>query len=93
VAQEHKLERRSRLLADAIKARTTTLAQSITPRGGRPPFTDSLNRTQAMEWWSKHRYDPYGETLVKRMQPTDVMQLDNALGAYMAEKQRMGPNG
>lgn len=71
------------MLGDAIKKRVHTLATSMTPEGGRPPFTRRMTVAEALRWWLQHRYDQLGMPLVQQMQPQDVAALDAWLAQAM----------
>lgn len=64
------------MLGAAVKARVQTLANGITPKGSRPPFTRRMTPAETLEWWMAHRYDGTGMALVGRMTPLQVAELD-----------------
>jgi hypothetical protein len=76
---QHILEHRAHLLADALLARKKLLVEMLAPKGKRPLFTEQLSKPEALRWWQKHRYDALGKQVLDRMQPGDVMELDQAL--------------
>ncbi len=75
------------MLGDAIKQRVHTLATSMTPEGGRPPFTRRMTAAEALHWWLQHRYDQLGMALVQQMQPQQVAALD----AWLAQAMNVQP--
>jgi hypothetical protein len=68
------------MLAAAMKAHVATVAEAITPKGGRPPFTRRMSAREAYDWWLKHRYDPIGLAEYGKMAPLQQQQLDAWLG-------------
>jgi hypothetical protein len=81
LVDRHTLERRSDMMAAAIKNRVDTIAHGITPPGGRPPFTRRMTVREALAWWLKHRYDPIGMQMFAGMMPVQQQELD----AWLAE--------
>lgn len=75
------------MLGDALKQRVQVVADSITPKGGQPPFTRRMTAAQALDWWLRNRYGPLGMELVSRMQPQQVAALD----AWLAQAANMQP--
>lgn len=94
----HTLERRSDMLAAAMKSRVASVSSAITPKGGRPPFTRKLSVQEALVWWLKHRYDPIGMAQYGAMTPLQQQELDawlaqavNHPGAQAAIQQAQDP--
>ena len=87
---EHPLERRSRLLGGAIKARLTTLRDAIAPEGERKPWTTQMTRSDALAFWRTNRYTPEGLAILQTLPPQDVMALDVELARVAANEQMMG---
>jgi hypothetical protein len=73
------LERRAHMLAGRLSKNTQMLRDALAPPGQRPPFTEQMTKADAVTWWRAHRFDKYGQDVVARMQPADVMELDQAL--------------
>lgn len=89
MSSEHRLERRSRLLASAITARVEALRDSIASPGERPPFTEHKTEKEAFAWWRAHFNDEYGQRVLERMQPDRVAELRLWL-SRMIEAERAG---
>lgn len=83
---EYRIERRARLLADAMTARVKLLANFLRPDSARPPFTEQESRREALAWWQKHRFDQFGEQILATMTPNDILALDNALARANEEE-------
>jgi hypothetical protein len=75
----HVLERRASLLAQKMQRRVQVLKEFMAPEGARPPFTQQLQRPQALRWWQEHRYDHLGAQVLQAMRPQDIAELDLAL--------------
>jgi hypothetical protein len=78
-AAPHRLEQRSRLLASRLTALRDNLRSTLADPGERPPFTEAMTQSAALEWWAAHRYDQYGLGVLQRMPPDRIAQLDLAL--------------
>lgn len=72
------------MLAARIKEHVDAVANGITPKGGRPPFTRKISAREAFAWWMKHRYDPIGLAEYAKMTPLQQQQLDAWLGQAVA---------
>lgn len=75
-AAEHRLERRSRLLAGEITRRVETLGTMLGPR---PLWSEAKTRNEALAWWRKHRFDDLGSKILIRLKPDQIAGLDQAL--------------
>jgi hypothetical protein len=80
-AAPHRLEQRSRLLASRLSALRDDLRASLAAPGERPPFTEAMSESAALDWWAAHRYDQYGMKVLQAMPPDRIAQLDAALTA------------
>src|SRR5258708_389407 len=90
VPQQHPLERRSALLAGKLKDRVSSMTQSLTAAQGRIPFRTKLPEAQALDWWSKHRYDDIGEKALELLDPMSIARLDSALTQYAQQQEALG---
>ena len=91
LAHPHPLERRADMLAAAMKAHVNAVAEALTPKGGRPPFTRRVSAREAFEWWLKHRYQPVGLAEYARMTPLQQQELDGWLSAAVSPAQPSAP--
>jgi hypothetical protein len=89
---EYRVERRARLLGEAMKQRATLFAEFLRPPGERPPFTQLLQEPIALKFWREHRYDDIGARVLANMKPVDIAELDSALTQHV-EEQQMTPMG
>lgn len=96
MAGEHVLERRSRLLAQAMTRTSEGMAQLMQGPGGRPPFTEHMTSNASMDWWATHRTDKYGQAVIESWMANDpaqgmvtLQELDAAL-ARRVEAQQTG---
>jgi hypothetical protein len=64
------------MLVAAIKQHVDTVANAITPKGGRAPFTRKMSAREAFDWWLKHRYDAIGMAEYNKFTPLQQQQLD-----------------
>ena len=80
---EYIMERRARLLADAIKHRIDVLLYLLKEPGQRPVFTKKLPQREALTWWRAHRTDPLGMRLMATMSPEQIMGIDRALSVQI----------
>lgn len=87
---QHPLERRSALLAGKLKERVSTMTASLTAAQGRIPFHTKLPEAQALDWWSKHRYDDIGRQAIASLDPIAIARLDSALTQHAQQKEAMG---
>ena len=87
---EYIMERRARLLADAIKHRIEVLLYLLKEPGQRPVFTKKLSQREALAWWRAHRTDPLGMRLMATMSPGQIMDIDRALSAQIEEEKEVG---
>ncbi len=76
---EYIMERRARLLADAIKHRIEVMVDLLKEPGQRPVFTKKLSRREALDWWRQHRTDALGLRVMATMTPDQIVSLDRAL--------------
>ena len=76
---EHLLERRVRILSEAITKRTNLLKNALLPPGSRPPFTTQLSEGDALAFWRRNRNLPLGRAVLERMTPEAIMELDLTL--------------
>lgn len=88
---EHIIDRRTRLLAEAILHEVDVRAAILSPVGGRPPFTDQITTEESFRFWSKQRYEPAGKAAVGRMTPTQVAELDAWLAQEVNARQNPRP--
>lgn len=83
---EHRLERRSRLLAQRIRESTDRLAKQL-GEGDRPPFTRAMTRNESLAWFREHLHDEHGREAVEHLASTKgigaVMQLYADLNGAM----------
>lgn len=79
VDRPHTLERRSHLLAERIKSRVRMIADSITPKGERIPYTVQMSKAEALQFWQKNINTPTGKRLLEQMPPLDQLELQQAL--------------
>lgn len=77
----HTLERRSDMLASAIKKRVSALEYAVKPPGGRPPFTRKQTAAETLAWWRAHRFDELGLAILQHMTPVQIAELDAWLSA------------
>jgi hypothetical protein len=82
MSTEHRLEKRSEMLASRMRAYTDALAKQL-GEGDRPPFTEALTRTESLTWWRAHRDDDFGRAVLERMRPLDVARLDVELARFV----------
>lgn len=75
----HRLERRSQLLAARLQERVDAMRNALTPAGQRPPFTTTMPKSAALDWWTKHRHDDLGKSALGNYSPDQVAELDAAL--------------
>lgn len=75
-AAEHRLERRSRLLAQEASRRIETLKTMLGPR---PLWSAAKTRREALAWWRKHRFDDDGAKVLATLKPDQISDLDRAL--------------
>lgn len=75
---EQTIERRARMLADAVEARVDLYRRLINP-AGRPMFTTQMSKQKALDWWAINRTTPAGQQVLQRMTPVQIMELDAAL--------------
>lgn len=78
---ESLLEKRARLLADRAKQQAVTGGKQLGTTDKRPPFHDMLSPREALTFWTKHRYDPIGQSVLSTWSPIDVARLDAWLGS------------
>lgn len=79
----HRLEQRSRLLASRLTTLRKDLVASLAAPGERPPFTETMTREAALDWWARHRNDQYGAEVLRRMDPVQIAELDASLYAHV----------
>lgn len=84
---ERRLERRSHLIADGLKARISTIAQTLTPKGEAAPYMERQSREKALAWWSKHYTDELGQQVLAQMKPAEILALNTEISRYAAEQQ------
>lgn len=82
MAESHRLERRSDLLASRMRDASDRFARQL-GAGERPPFTTAMTKSESLAWWRQHRYDEQGQQALSRLQPWEVMRLDADLIAAM----------
>lgn len=92
MAGDHKLERRSRLLATRITQRTRALREAVTPPGERPPYSVVMNREHAMEWWSQNRFSDVGTLVLQNWKPEQVATLDAQLSEWQTQQAMKAPD-
>lgn len=73
---EHVLDRRSKLLAEAILHNIAVMVSILKPTGGAAPFTDQLTSADALAWWKKNRYEAEGKAVASRLSPQQVAEID-----------------
>ncbi len=83
------MERRAKLLADAIRHRAERLARILKEPGKRTVFTTRLPEREALEWWRAHRNDEAGNRLMAGMKPERILELDRALARLVEEESMM----
>lgn len=76
--QMHPMERRSKMLADALGKRISTMAALMRP-DGRPIYHQRLNEQQALQFWRRHRFDDLGASVLSTWTPDQILQLDQVL--------------
>lgn len=75
----HRLERRSQLLATRLKERVEAMTNALAPPGQRPPFTTTMTKNAALDWWAKNRYSDVGKMALSRYTPDQIAELDATL--------------
>lgn len=75
----HRLERRSQLLATRLQERVEAMRNALAPPGQRPPFTTTMPKNAALDWWGKHRYDDVGKSALANYSPDQIAELDATL--------------
>jgi hypothetical protein len=78
----YRIERRTSMLASALRRNIDVMRDSYRPPGQRPPFKDQLSETKALDFWLKHRHDELGARTLASMDAGAIMELDQALSAY-----------
>lgn len=89
-SSQHVLERRANLLSQKMTSRISDLKLSLSAAQGRVPFHTVLAKSDALKWWSQHRYDDLGQKALAGLQPEAVMNLDAALAQYTQQHNEMG---
>ena len=79
MSYQHRLDRRSALLASKITHYINVVAEMLRPPGGMPPWTDQLTNEDALAFWRKHRFSPLGGQILAGWTPTQVATLDGWL--------------
>lgn len=91
---EHRLERRAKLLSAGLQARREALRMALAAPGQRPPFSEQLARPAALSWWRKHRGDELGARVLANMRPDSILELDQALSRMIeGETPELLPTG
>lgn len=80
--KQHVMERRSHMIAQRLRQRITDMATALQSQDGRIPFRTKLSRNDALDWWTKHRYDGLGAKALAGLDPLTVAKLDNALNEH-----------
>lgn len=96
--QDHRLEKRARLLAQRMRGLSEGLAQQLSGPGDRALFAKRLTSAESLAWWREHRDDAYGKAVIQRWMAQDpaggmvaLQQLDAALANQIeAEQSAMG---
>lgn len=88
--QQHPLERRATLLSGKLKDRVSAMTASLSAAQGRIPFHTKLPEAQALDWWSKHRYDDIGKQALATLDPISVARLDSALTQHAQQQEALG---
>lgn len=72
---EHRLEKRSQLLAARIKERGQAIRDAVAAPGQRPPFHVALSKPDALAWWREHFDDDLGQSVLTSWTPDQVAEL------------------
>lgn len=75
MTNEHRLERRSRLLAQRMRDASDRLAKQF-GEGERKPFTTAMTKSESLAWWRKERHTEAGAKALATMKPWEIAQLD-----------------
>lgn len=76
--QNHPLERRSAMLADALGKRVDLMATMMRP-DNRPIFHQRLSEPDAVRFWRQHRFDDLGKAVMSSWTPDQILNLDTRL--------------
>ena len=72
------------MLGDRIRSTVDQAATQMKSSSERPPFHEQMSPREAFAWWSKHRYDRFGQQVLQCWAPLLVAQLD----AWLAHAQQ-----
>jgi len=67
------------MLAAAMQNRISSVANALTPKGSRPPFTKKQTAKELLAFWAAHRYDQYGAAQLAGKTPMQIAELDTWL--------------
>lgn len=82
---QHRLEKRSSLLAARVKEQVAATRDAVAAPGERPPFTTEMTRAQALEFWSRERHTPLGTSILRGWGPDKIAELDAALADHLSQ--------
>lgn len=82
----HLIERRAKMLSQGIQARRRLLAESLAPKGQRPPFHVVMSKPEALAFWKKHWTDDIGVLLRQRLTPLETLEMEGLISGTDEEQ-------
>lgn len=75
MSAEHRLEKRSQLLAARLKERVASIRDAVAAPGQRPPFHVALPKNEALAWWREHFDTDLGKQVMSTWTPDQIADL------------------
>lgn len=91
MSAEHRLERRSALLAARLKERVKAVRDAVASPGQRPPFHVALPRSEALAWWRDNLDTDLGKKVLSTWTPDQIADLQVELSRFNEQQALAGP--